>query len=201
MALTAAGFDGPLAEGDLAVIVAAGGQPYGAPESPGDLKVTTVTGQVLTVAVAAGNVTGWGVRVKSTTSLTLALGSIASGTRWDLVYLRRDWTTNTVTIGSRPGTATKAYPAARNVTPGTVDDQPLALVQVTAGQSLPTAVVDLRVFPSKVFSVDDLLAAPTDLGTDVVLPTGARFHRSNNTSGVPTWLPVKVVSAMLVAPW
>jgi hypothetical protein len=59
--------------------------------------------------------------------------------------MHRDWTPpgGSTTGGKITGTTTKQIPPRSN-TAGVTDDQPLALVQWTAGQTQPTAIVDLR---------------------------------------------------------
>ena len=119
-------------------------------EAPGSWKVSPVTGADRTVSVAPGFGWGYGVTDKTTTNETLQLDAIVSGVRWDLVAVRRDWTP---TAGETKftivkGGATKAIPGGRLSGPATIDDQPIALVQVTAGQTQPTAIVDLRVWAS-----------------------------------------------------
>lgn len=192
MTITTAGFDGALAEGDFAKIIGDAGTPYGPPctlanlPDASSMRVSVNSGAVLTVTVSAGQILGWGVLVKSDAAIDKTLASVTSGTRWDLVCLRRDWSTNTASIEVVQGTATQAIPSGRSATPGGVDDQPLALVQVTAGQTVPTAVLDLRVFPSKVLEASSLLGVPTRLGT-IVRVAGINYRREL-VGTTPTWV-------------
>ncbi len=109
-------------------------------------RVQPVPGVDRTVRVTAGS--GYGRGVLDTASDTdIQLPPVASGSRWDTIVARRDWQ-------PRPGTTTFEYVTGgtsqalagglNTTTPGVIDDQPLALVQITAGQTAPTAVVDLR---------------------------------------------------------
>lgn len=114
--------------------------------SPLDWKVTAVSGQDRTVSIAPGRGFGHGVTDKTVDNETVQLDTIASGSRWDLIVVRRDWTP---TAGESKfmkvnGGATAVIPGGRIVGPGNIDDQPIALVQVTAGQTQPTSIIDLR---------------------------------------------------------
>lgn len=147
MAFTSIGYDGTVNERQWAELVpSVGSATYGV-KGVGDLKVTAVPGQPLTVSVAAGSGWGHGVMDSEVSNTTIACDTITSGTRWDLIALRRDWQplaggpTSAVKVTGSTG---KAIPGSRKVTPGVEDDQPLALVQWTAGQTQPTAIVDLR---------------------------------------------------------
>jgi hypothetical protein len=116
-------------------------------KAAGDWKVTAGAnpGQL---NVAAG--TGWGQGVMDTTTAieTVTQATLpSSGTRWDLVVRRRDWTPpgGTTSLVIIQGTSTEQLPP-RTQNPGVTDDQPLALVQWTAGYTSPTSIVDLRVW-------------------------------------------------------
>lgn len=114
--------------------------------SPLDWKVTAVAGQDRTVSIAAGRGFGHGVTDKTVANDTIQLDSVASGSRWDLIACRRDWnpTAGISAFVKVNGGASATIPGGRNATPGNIDDQPLALVQVTAGQTQPTDIIDLR---------------------------------------------------------
>lgn len=163
MAINSVGYDGTVTESQWSILSPYQGAPY-AISGANDLAVTANASATLAVNIAVGSAYGYGVLDTNTAQITLALGTIASGTRWDLIAMRRNWNTNTSAVVAIPGTATKVVPS-RNTTPGTLDDQPLALVQVTAGQTVPTAVVDLRVFPGKTFTTTDLMGLPSDVAT------------------------------------
>jgi len=113
--------------------------------SPTDWKVTAVSGADRTVSIAAGRGFGLGVIDKTAANDTIQLDPITSGSRWDLIACRRD---PTPTKGKSEfikinGGATPVIPGGRLSGPG-IHDQPLALVQVTAGQTQPTGFIDLR---------------------------------------------------------
>lgn len=152
-----------------------------------DLKVTVTPGVDRTVTIDAG--TGWGRGVQDVLSpaVTVQLPVVASGTRWDTVVLRRTWGTSLTTFVGLTGTATQAVAASRLTNPGVQDDQLLALVQITAGQQLPTAVIDLRTWSSKVYRAKSLLAFPNaPLGREVYVD-GVRYRRELDATQTLVW--------------
>lgn len=146
MAITSVGYDGTIDEVQWAqMIKKVGVSDYGVVGGT-DWKVTAVTGGTRTVSIAVGKGWGHGVYDSIDANVTIALDAATSGFRWDLIAMRRDWTGTggSSTIVKVNGTASKIIPTGRLSGPGVTDDQPLALVQITAGQTMPTAVVDLR---------------------------------------------------------
>lgn len=114
-----------------------------------DCAVTAVAGADRTLEVAPGRAWGQGVMDElnhNPEPLRVQLPAVASGSRWDLIALRRSWleTPGKTSLVSVQGTSTKAIPANRLAAAGDVDDQPLALVRIVAGQSAPAEIVDLR---------------------------------------------------------
>jgi hypothetical protein len=111
-----------------------------------DWKVTAVSGQDRTVSIAAGRGFGHGVTDKTVANETIQLDTIVSGSRWDLIACRRDWTptAGVSQFVKVSGGATAVIPGGRLAAPGGIDDQPIALVQVTSGQTQPTSIIDLR---------------------------------------------------------
>ena len=175
MAFTSIGYDGTVNERQWAQLVpSVGSSTYGV-KGAGDLKVSAVPGQPLMVQVAAG--TGWGHGVMDTevANTTIACDAIASGTRWDLISLRRDWQPlagGPTAVAKVTGTSEKIIPGSRQASPGVIDDQPLALVQWTAGQTQPTAIVDLRCWAGNggMFATDDLVRTYLNsVGTQVTI--------------------------------
>jgi hypothetical protein len=139
-----------------------------------DFKVTAHPSTPLTVNVAAGTAWGHGVLDVSDATVSVTCNAPAAGTsRYDLICIRRDWTPavgGPTTITKVEGGSTKAIPAGREHDPGTLDDQPLALVLWTAGQTQPTQIVDLRCWQGDggVLAVDALARDYLDrLGTKV----------------------------------
>ena len=149
MAFTSIGYDGTVNERQWAELVPnAGASTYGV-KGAGDLKVTAVPGQPLMVSAAAGTAWGHGVIDTEVANTTITCDSITSGVRWDLIAVRRDWQPlagGPTALVKVTGSADQAIPGspARKITPGVQDDQPIALVQWTAGQTQPTKIIDLR---------------------------------------------------------
>lgn len=111
-----------------------------------DWKVSIVAGATRTVSITAGAGFGCGVTDQTSENETLQFPPSASGTRWDTVAVRRDWTP---TAGESkfviiPGGSTKAVSGARLSGPGTIDDQPIALVPIIENQTQPGEIVDIR---------------------------------------------------------
>lgn len=107
----------------------------------GDLKVSTTTGDRM-LLVASG--IAWGHNIQDTlaTSVSVQLNSVASGSRYDLVVVRRDVTAKT-TIEVVQGTGTKAIPSLTS-TAASHADQPIALCRVDAGSTTVQEIIDLR---------------------------------------------------------
>lgn len=193
MAFTSIGYDGTVNELQWAELVpSAGSSTYGV-KGAGDLKVTAVPGQPLMVSVAAG--TGWGHGVMDTeaANTTITCDSITSGSRWDLISLRRDWQPlagGPTSVAKVTGTAEKKIPDSREDSPGVIDDQPLALVQWTAGQTQPTAIVDLRCWAGNggVVANDTLaLSYLNKLGASVTI-AGSEWNYVVGLNDTPSWV-------------
>lgn len=121
-------------------------------------RVTVVTSTPLMVRVNVGptvdglraGIGGHGVYdiITAAEDITISAALPGAGqSKWYTIVARRTWqTTQATTFAALTGTATQAIAASRQKTPGTVDEQPLALVQVTNGTSglSITAVIDLR---------------------------------------------------------
>lgn len=112
---------------------------------PSHLRVSTVAGADRTVRIEAGEAWGQGVLDDFETS-TIGLPNPGSGTRWHLLAVRRDWQppAGVSVIDYLPGATDQAIPPSRLNDPGVEDDQPIALVQVSATSTTPTAIIDLR---------------------------------------------------------
>jgi hypothetical protein len=105
-------------------------------------KVTTNTSGA---QVAAGTLGGWGVLDIFATSTQVTLTAPGSGQAWWMICARRNWTTKATTfVAITAGTARPSTLPTRQMLPGELDEQPLALVGWTSGQSQPNSVVDLR---------------------------------------------------------
>jgi hypothetical protein len=160
--------------------------------SAGDWAVSAVPNADRTVSIAPGFGFGSGVTDQTVENETIQLDTISSGSRWDLIVARRDWTP---TAGETKfmkinGGSTKAIPGGRLLTPGGIDDQPLALVQVTAGQTQPTAIVDLRCFANNggVTANDELVKGYLNqVGTELYI-NGVEWRYIVGANNVPQWI-------------
>lgn len=190
MAFTNLGYDGSINEVQEAIRTPHMGVSTPIVIGPSDFKVTSNISADRTVNIAAGAAWGAGVYTTSDSVQSVQLGIVASSNRWDAVVLRRDWATNLsqLAVVQHSVLNSKTLPSAVQKNPGASYDQVLALVQVTAGKTVPTAILDLRCWASKVISCADLLAIPTPaLGMQVQIGT-ARYSRVLDANGNPAWL-------------
>lgn len=110
-----------------------------------DLKVTTTTGDRM---LLVGSGIAWGHNIQDTldTSLSVQLSSVASGSRWDMIVVRRDVTAKT-SIEVVTGTSAKSLPSLTS-TAASHADQPIALCRVDAGVTTVQEIIDLRCWAS-----------------------------------------------------
>lgn len=173
--------------------------------SPLDWKVTAVAGQDRTVSINAGKGFGHGVTDKTVENDTLQLATITSGSRWDLIVARRDWTpTAGVTKFEKiSGGATPTLPGGRQVGPGNIDDQPLALVQVTAGQTQPTGIIDLRTWSGDggglVANHDLVRSYMNSVGTRIQI-NGMDWVRVVGDNDTPEWRQASQIESTVGKP-
>lgn len=193
MAFTSIGYDGTVNERQWAELVpSVGSSTYGIKDAD-DLKVTAVPGQPLMVAVASGTAWGHGVMDTETANTTITCDAISSGSRWDLITVRRDWQPlagGPTAIAKVTGTTEKVIPASRQNQPGVIDDQPLALVQWTAGQTQPTAIIDLRCWAGNggLNAADELaLVYLAKLGAKVKIGT-TEWSYEPGANDMPGWV-------------
>lgn len=200
MAITSTGYDGTIDEQAWAqMIPSVGSSEYGV-EDFGDWKVTAVSGQDRTVSIAAGSGWGKGIYDVSTTNVTVQLATISSGSRWDMIVMRRDWSGagGSSSFTKIQGTASKSLPT-KNTSPGTLDDQPLALVQVTAGQTQPTAIVDLRVWGGNggMMAADTLaFGYLTRPGGQLTIGTNIYANTGVSAGTTPSWRQVATINGI-----
>lgn len=173
--------------------------------SAGDWKVTAVSGQDRTVSISAGRGFGHGVTDKTVANDTIQLDTISSGSRWDLIVCRRDWTP-TAGVSSFVkvnGGATAVIPGGRQVGPGNIDDHPLALVQVTAGQTQPTQIIDLRTWAGDggglVANHDLVRSFMNAVGTRLQI-SGTDWVRIVGANDTPEWRQTSQVESTVGKP-
>lgn len=183
------GYEGTVDEPQWARLMAyAGGRQYGV-IGEGDWKVTPGTAD-REIRIAPGSGFGSGVLDRTTAAASLTLPAPASGSRWHLIAVRRDWQNNLSSFDSIAGSTTTAQIPIRQTTPGTSDDQPIALVRVQAGQSQVAEVRDLRVWGGDggAFAVDDLVRQYLNrVGTHVRI-NAVDWDLTLNVLGSPTWV-------------
>jgi hypothetical protein len=171
MALTSVYYDGPVTETDRAKNLA------GAPEygvyGPEDFKVTAHPSIPYAVLVKAGRAHGHGVTDTAMVDQVVQCATLATGTRWDLVVVRRNWQPalgGPSTLEVLQAGATAVIPAGRKIGPGVEDDQPLFLVKWQGGTSAPVEFIDLRILAGNggLFAKSDLVRTYlTTVGTGV----------------------------------
>lgn len=153
-----------------------------------------------TCTIAIGTASACGVMVKSDAVESVVFDDVTTSgqTRWDAVVLRRNWTTNLATFVVVKGTnalnAPQVLPTL-NDNPGTLHDQPLALVQLTYGSTIPTQVISLRLPGSKVYTAPGLSSLPTPTsdmyGIEVVISSdNSRYRCMLDGSNNPAWIAV-----------
>lgn len=123
----------------------------------------------------------------------IALPAVNVGQRWFAIVVRRNWgtLTGTTTVDFREGDAFDRLPNLDKLSDGMLlDDQPIALAQVVAGQTQVARIIDLRSFPSKVAVLADLRAWPdAPLGARaVIVGTGVEYRRDLDRNGAPVWV-------------
>ena len=184
MAITSVGYGGTVDYPDYGKGVVSGARytlDRGNPFRP-----SRVTGGAdRTVRLTGGTAQGYGIRdTESDAYVDVQLDPVLSGHRWDEIVLRRDWSTETTSLAVIQGGTSRALPT-RQKEPGILDDQPIALARVQAGEQYVTDVVDLRCWAGDggLTAVDTLALAYLDepgtrvsIGdttyTYIVLPNG-----------------------------
>ncbi|NLP82582.1 hypothetical protein HF576_01850 [Microbacterium sp. CFH 90308] len=201
MAIISKGYEGTVNYADWAVLTSHLGAQYSV-FGPDAYAVSFGSGD-REVLVAPGRAAGQGILDDSDAPVSLVGATVGSGSRWDLIALRRDWTTSETIPVLVQGASTAAIPAGREDSPGSQDDQPLALVRFAAGQTAPQEVIDLRCWhgdggmAAKSLLVRDYL---TRIGTRVWVQ-GITWVLGFNALGLPTWVPDSVYVGATAPPY
>lgn len=89
------------------------------------------------VTVSSGSIWAFGGSWVNTASASVSLTTPSSGTRWDLIALRINYSTKVASLVAvdNPLTDSQTIPTSANVSIGTLYDIPLALVQNSSGSS------------------------------------------------------------------
>lgn len=193
MAIISVGYDGAVTESQWSdMIKKIGSAEYGVVNS-GDWKVTPVTGADRTVSIAPGKGWGHGIFDENTTPVQVQLDPVASGVRYDLIVMRRDWTGigGSSTFAKVTGNSEVKIPVGRTKGPGVIDEQPIALVQVSAGQTAVGTIRDLRCWAGNggmVMWHDLTLGYLEALGTNIMdCGNGKKYQRILGADGNPMW--------------
>lgn len=212
MAFTGIGFDGPLTEPNFGTGVPNWGTANMGVVGANDWVVTAHPSTPGGLNVSKGG--GWchGVTALSTAVEPITQASLpaAGQSRWDLLALRYDWQPpgGTVTLAlvqgtaveQIPGAATSAGGAGRQVFPGVVYDEPLALVQWVGGQSQPAQIRDLRTWSGTggTIAKSDLVRSFLDaLGTKLLI-NGSEWNLTLGLNDAPTWVPTQQILPVAV---
>lgn len=145
------------------------------------------------IVISAGQGFGYGVLDTTTEDLRFQLPAPGSGTLWHLIATHRDWATRQSSFKNIAGSSVAALPTREHVV-GTVDDQPIALVSVTAGQAQVSNIIDLRVWSANAgaYALDELvLQYLNGLGTRVRI-VNTLWERTLDGLGSPAWLATDV---------
>lgn len=157
----------------------------------GDWRVTADPTGDRRVKIAPGVAFGRGVFDTLDLETTFQFPAIASGSRWDVLYVRRSWSGGggTTTLHREAATTAGDIPGTRQDNPGVVVDQPLALVRLVAGQTVPAEIVDLRVWQANGGAVavsDKVLQYLNAPGTEVRIGATV-WTRVVSAAGVESW--------------
>lgn len=196
MALIATGFVGDTDSTDFAPMQLAFGAEHDI-EGINDYAVSISTTGDRTVRVAPGVANGGGVRVVNDAPILVQLDPVASGFRWDLICLRRNWANaGSVQVTKVTGSTLEMLPPDRETRPGEIDDQPLALVRVQAGQTAPTKVLDFRYTAKKIITAKTTLALPRKLGVEAQI--GESRWRCEEVNGALVFVEYPAIRADFV---
>lgn len=189
MTLRSYGYEGSITEREFAISSGFFGSDYSV-GGAADFKVSIQTTGDRLVRIAGGNAYGRGVLDISDAPITVQLPSVSSGSRWDAIVIRRDWTPvvgGLTTVTSVTGSTQQVVPGNLHRDPGIKDDQVIALAQVTAGNTTPTAIIDLRMFAAKAALMTDLRAWPDAPLGALATVDGITYRREIGANGNPAW--------------
>lgn len=195
--ITSWGYPGVFAPGEVwAELQYAVGNRYYV-EAPSAAICTPLQAGTRQVQISAGRLGGWGVADKIVDPQVVQLPAVTTvgQTRWFLIVARRTWgsTNETAIVALDPGWTTPptTLPAVGtadttwNRKPGTRDDQPLWIVPLSQGQTVPGAPIDVRLIGngSDFLAQNDMVRQYADwAGIQIRIGT-MTWRRLLNTSG------------------
>lgn len=140
------------------------------------------------VTLAEGAGWGHGVMDVNDAPVTLNLPAVAADSRWDLIVARRVWGTKRTTFERVAGSTVKQIPTRLN-TPGTEDEQPIALARVAAGSATVAELIDLRCTPgdSGLGAYDKLALQYLTRPSTRVVVGNVEWRRVVDSMGLPSW--------------
>lgn len=191
MAITSVGYDGTVDEKQFESIMGYSSSSLFGVNVGGAFAASSVAGQVLQVRVAAGTAWTAGVADVMDTAATLQVGAPpASGSRWDMIVLRRDYQPvgGTTSLQVIKGTSSKTLPS-RATTSGVLTEQPLWLIRVDAGRSTVAEFIDLRVWARNggCTANHDLVRSYMGLDGTMIEINGLLWQRRIGSNGLSEW--------------
>lgn len=204
---TSVGYGGTMTEDNMSTwAVVTGGAQYGV-SGPDDWRATPVAAGDRLVQIEKGRGFAFGVFDETPAAAQIQLATQPSGSRYDVVVARRNWAgaggitsfdaITATAAGDLPASRAKRMPAGLPV--NTTDEQPLAIFKVTAGQSVPELVADLRVWHANggAFARSEKVLQYLDAPGTSVLIGQDRWHRVVSSTGVESWSMSKEYGADL----
>jgi hypothetical protein len=191
--ITSKGYDGTVDEGFWSAMAGLVGVD-GCVAAPADYLVTVGGTGTLPVTVAAGTIFGRGVMDINSAPLVMNATSLGSGTRWDTVVMDRNWSGagGTSQLAIRAGGATPTV-TLTNTTPGTHDDQPIALIKIVAGQAAVQQIIMLVGVAQKVVTVplaSQVPTIPVKVGGWIYAQDTDHTYHGELVGATPTWVDV-----------
>lgn len=159
------------------------------------LLATPVQAGTRQVSLAPGRFGGAGVQDVLSAPHVVTLPAVSTGTQWFLIVARRTFgATKQTTFEVIPGPVQASQPTSAPAfveSRGSVEDQPLWLVPLSAGQTVPGPPVDLRLIGTGAMGVyqanSELVLTITGWeGMEVVIGTD-RWRRGSNAAGSSVW--------------
>ncbi|MGP5071656.1 hypothetical protein ACTXI0_04530 [Arthrobacter rhombi] len=201
MAFSSIGYDGTVDEVEFGRLMAySASSEYGV-NYPTAFQISAIAGESLMLKLTSGLAWTAGVVDSTPAETTVVLDPVTSGTRWDLIVVRRNWSPpgGETSIAVVKGGASKQIPD-RERARGVLEDQPLWLVRVDQGRSVPSEYVDLRVFARNggCTANDDLVRSYMNTLGTMIEVNGVLWLRVVDSASLPSW---KKVSDLTDSGW